>query len=99
MIVVKTSPSTNKYKLSRIEYPEDRGGQIRYYQDGRNYNLVAGYDFIVYGTDEKVVDPSEYYVFCDDFQTDAKKTTIKDVVGDPLKTVEIPFIRHYWLGE
>ena len=30
-------------------------------------------------------------MYCDDFQTDTNKTTIKDVVGDSLKTVEVPF--------
>ncbi|MBQ9504801.1 MAG: leucine-rich repeat protein [Lachnospiraceae bacterium] len=84
-----TPPTPGSLVLRKITYPETSdGGQTRLYNNGREYVMSPGYDFIVYGSDDKVVDPGEYEVKSD-YTTDGKN--LVGVKGDPEKTVEIPF--------
>lgn len=83
------TPTPGNLFLRTITYPETSGGgQTRLYANGLEYVMSPGYDFVVYGSDDKVVDPGEYEVRSA-YTTDGKN--LIGVKGDPEKTIEIPF--------
>lgn len=76
-----TPPLPENVKLNEIRFPENAGGQIRYY-DGHEYTFTAGYDYDVYDTNGELVPPAEYELI---------KGNLTGITGDPNKTIEVPF--------